>query len=110
MDETYKKELTPLKWLFRLTERLTIITTSLNIKTDLGLTEDDIRLIRTLHGVKELQDIFMYETVIIKKDDDNISVTQPDLFDDDVSVTAKVDTLGIDIDTKATETTKDKKK
>ena len=110
MEEIYKKELALLKWIIRLTERLTILTTSMRMKTDLGLTEDDRNLIRALCRMKELEDAFMYENIVINTEDPSQSVTQPDIFSDNTSVTAKVDTIDTDIDITPIETIKTKKK
>jgi len=114
MEETYKKELGAMKWLVRLTERLTILTTSMRLKTDLGLTDDDkYVMIEALNRVREFGWIPMYENIVINRDDDSSqSVTQTNLFHDEiseVSTTAQVNSLGIDIDTPAIET-KNKKK
>ena len=110
MEETYKKELGAMKWLVRLTERLTILTTSMRLKTDLGLTDDDkYVMIEALNRVRELGWIPMYENIVINREEESASMTQPDLFFDRKSETAKVDTIGIDIDTPPKET-KNKKK
>ena len=109
MEEIYKKELGAMKWIARLTERLTIITTSLRIKQDLGITEEDNEIIRALCGLREVGPLLMYENVTVKKEDNSQSVTQTNLFNEDVSTTAQVDCLGIDVDNTTIET-KNKKK
>ena len=110
MEEIYKKELGAMKWLVRLTERLTILTTSMRMKTDLGLTDDDkYVMIEALNRVRELGWIPMYENIVINRGEDSQSVSQSSLFHDESSVTVETDSLGIDIDTPPIET-KNKKK
>ena len=109
MEEIYKKELGAMKWLVRLTERLTILTTSMRMKTDLGITEEDRVMINALCALKEVGPLLMYENITVEKDEDSQSVTQINLFTDEKSTTAKVDCIGIDIDMPPIET-KNKKK
>ena len=91
MEEIYKKELGAMKWLVRLTERLTILTTSMRLKTDLGLTDDDkYIMIEALNRVRELGWIPMYENIVINKEEDNQSVTQTDMFSESPSLTANI--------------------
>ena len=110
MEEIYKKELGAMKWLVRLTERLTILTTSMRMKTDLGLTDDDkYVIIEALNRVRELGWIPMYENIVINRDEDSQSVTQTNLFHDEISTTAQADCLGMEVDMPTIET-KNKKK
>jgi len=90
MEEVHKKELGAMKWLIRLTERLTILTTSIRIKTDLGLTEDDVEMIRALHRIRELGYVPMHETIVINKEEDCQSTTQANLFHESPSLTADI--------------------
>jgi len=110
MEEIYRKELALMKWIIHLTERLTILTTSMKMKTDYGLTEEDRNLIRALCYLKEVGDTLMYENIIINRDDTSQSVTQSDIFSANTSVTAKVDCIGMDIDISPIETIKEEKK
>ena len=87
MEEIYRKEMGAAKWLIRLTERLTILTTSMRMKTDLGVTEEDVAMIKDLHRAKEMGYVPMFENIVIdrKTDDDESpgsSVRQTDLFTD----------------------------
>ena len=110
MEEIYKKELGAMKWLVRLTERLTILTTSMRMKTDLGLTDDDkYVMIEALNRVRELGWIPMYENIVINRDEESASVTQSNLFFDKKAEVIQTDSLGIDIDILPIET-KNKKK
>ena len=108
MEEIYRKEMGAAKWLIRLTERLTILTTSMRMKTDLGVTEEDVAMIKDLHRAKEMGYVPMFENIVINKEEPGKTVTQSDLFNDIESVTAKVDTIGINIDSTPTETIKNK--
>jgi len=98
MEEVYKKELGVMKWIARLTERLTIITTSMRIKQDLGITEEDREIIEALGALRENGPLLMYETITVNKEEDSQSVTQTNLFTDEKSVTAKVDCIGMEIE------------
>jgi len=109
MEEVYKKELGVMKWIARLTERLTIITTSMRIKQDLGITEEDREIIEALGALRENGPLLMYETITVNKEEDSQSVTQTNLFTDETteqansstagkSVTAKVDCIGMEIE------------
>jgi len=108
MEEIIKKEMTTTKWLFRLAERLRIITESHKFKTDMGVTEEDYDILKDLHRFHELGYIPMYENVIINKEPSQ-SVTQPDLFTDKKDITVCVDTICIGFDDILLEPTKKKK-
>jgi len=70
----------------------------MRIKQDLGITEEDRDIIKTLCALKETGSLLMYETITVDKEKDSQSVTQVDLFTDKCSVTAKVDCIGMEIE------------
>jgi hypothetical protein len=93
MEEIIRKEMTTTKWLYRLAERLRIVTESMKFKSDLGVTEEDWDILRDLHRSHELGYMPMYENVTIDREKTSQSVTQPDLFTDKKDVTVCVDTI-----------------
>jgi hypothetical protein len=112
MEEIIRKEMTTTKWLFRLAERLRIITESHKFKSDMGVTEEDYDILKDLHRFHELGYIPMYENVIINKGESATSVSQADLFStntDKKDVTVCVDTICIGFDELSLEPTKEKK-
>ena len=110
MEEIIKKEMTTTKWLFRLAERLRIITESHKFKSDMGVTEEDYDILKDLHRFHELGYIPMYENVTIDRDKTSQSVTQPYLFCDKKDVIVCVDTICMGFDSVVIEPKKDKKK
>jgi len=111
MEEIIRKEMTTTKWLFRLAERLRIITESHKFKSDMGVTEEDYDILKDLHRFHELGYIPMYENVVINKESSQ-TVTQPDLFAEPIvgkDVTVTVDVIGINIVEDSIEPTKEKK-
>jgi hypothetical protein len=96
MEEIIRKEMTTTKWLYRLAERLRIVTESMKFKSDLGVTEEDWDILRDLHRSHELGYMPMYENVVINKEVCQ-TVTQPDLFSDKKDVTVCVDTICINL-------------
>jgi len=108
MEEIIRKEMTTTKWLFRLAERLRIITESHKFKSDMGVTEEDYDILKDLHRFHELGYIPMYENVIINKEPSQ-SVSQPDLFSDKKDATVCVDTICVNLVEDIFEPIKEKK-
>ena len=107
MEEIITKEMTTTKWLYRLAERLRIITESMKFKSDMGVTEEDYDILKDLHRFHELGYMPMYENILVNKDESSQSVSQANLFSDKNDVTVCPDTICISF---AEETVEPKKK
>lgn len=91
MEEIITKEMTTTKWLYRLAERLRIITESMKFKSDLGVTEEDYDILKDLHRFHELGYMPMYENILVNRDESSQSVSQTNLFSE-TNHTDKIDT------------------
>ena len=102
-ERLIRKEMTSLKWLAKITERLNII--QLSIKEKIEIREDDIDVIKELHWFYSMGHLPFYENILIDAEGKGKYVTQQDLF----STNSQSPDNGTEIDTSNEENQKEEK-